>query len=67
MASSPSPTSANPDRPAIQSLPRAPELVWGAASTEMLEAEQRGDIVLIEDVSRHSRVDSDGADRHKQD
>jgi hypothetical protein len=40
------------------------EVVWGAPSDEMLEAEARGDIILIEDLQRRHTPHRDTT-RHK--
>jgi hypothetical protein len=52
MASSPSPTTPRRAVPAQSTVARPVEIVWGAPSNEMLEAEARGEIILVEDIYR---------------
>ena len=54
MASSPRP--AQPEREAPANIPLAHQvdIVWGAPSDEMIEAEARGEIILVEDIYRSS-------------
>ncbi len=39
------------------------DIVWGAPSTEMLEAEARGEIILVEDLQRNNAPHG-GSRRH---
>lgn len=52
----PSPPPALPERELPVHTPPAQyvDIVWGAPSDEMLEAEARGDIILIEDIGQRS-------------
>jgi hypothetical protein len=63
MASSHLPTFPQQAHPRRDSLPVTIEVVWGAPSDEMLDAEARGEIILVEDIQRRS-LTSASADRH---
>ncbi len=54
MAFSPRPALPGQESPLNAPLAHQVEVVWGAPSTEMLEAEVRGDIILIEDIYRRT-------------
>jgi hypothetical protein len=54
VASSPPPATDGRQQPVHTPLAHPIEVVWGAPSTEMLEAEARGEILLIEDMHKRS-------------
>jgi hypothetical protein len=54
MASSHPPATPKRDFPVPGALAHHVEIVWGAPSDEMLEAEARGDIILVEDIYQRS-------------
>jgi hypothetical protein len=58
---------ASPERqlPPPHALAKAVDIVWGAPSTEMLDAEARGEIILVEDLHLipHESVSADGQRR----
>jgi len=60
--------SATPGRELPAKLPHAHhvEVVWGAPSAEMLEAEARGDIILVEDIYRSSPPRGDSGDHNSR-
>jgi len=60
MASSPLPATPGRDLPLYPAPPHYIDVVWGAPSDEMLEAEARGDIILVEDI-QHSSLPQGGA------
>jgi len=49
--------------PVRGSLAQHVEIVWGAPSNEMLEAEARGEIILVEDIYQ-SRIRASGFEQH---
>ena len=61
------PTSPERHSPPPHPLANTVEVVWGAPSNEMLEAEARGEIILVEDLHRipHESVSVDG--QHNRD
>jgi hypothetical protein len=52
MASSPLPATPGRELSPDTTLSHLMDVVWGAPSDEMLEAEARGDIILVEDLQR---------------
>ena len=54
MAPSPPPATPERESPAEAPIAHQVDIVWGAPSDEMLEAEARGDIILVEDISQRS-------------
>lgn len=54
MAPSPPPALPERESPLHRPLAQHVDIVWGAPSDEMLEAEARGHIILIEDIGQRS-------------
>ena len=54
MAASPPPALPERESPVHTPLAQHVEIVWGAPSDEMLEAEARGEIILVEDIYQRS-------------
>jgi hypothetical protein len=50
MTSSPPPATPERELPVRGRLSHHVDIVWGAPSDEMLEAEARGEIILVEDI-----------------
>ena len=63
MAYSPPPATPGPELPLHTEASPHIDVVWGAPSDEMLEAEARGDIILVEDIQR-STPPTGGASQH---
>jgi hypothetical protein len=55
---------ASPERELTpQYVAHAADIVWGAPSDEMLDAEARGEIILVEDINR-GHPESSGTGSH---
>ena len=54
MASSPLPALPERESPAHTPIAQHIDIVWGAPSDEMIEAEARGEIILVEDIYQRS-------------
>ena len=54
MASSPPPALPERESPVHTPLAQHVDIVWGAPSDEMIEAEARGEIILVEDLYQRS-------------
>jgi hypothetical protein len=63
MTSPPLPATPERELPLHTTLSHRVDVVWGAPSDEMLEAEARGHIILVEDIKRSSSP-AGGAHQH---